>query len=206
MKKKGLKVLVGSAAVAVLAMGGGIAGTFALFNRTITNTVHIVVGNLGFTFQRTKLVSHALSDEGLLVDTTDTTVLDLSTNGSMAIEVTNAAPGANYTGTFKIHNGGKVAFKATYEIVDYVITFNGADASADQKAEFLNHSSISFDGGAAQRLNVEGGISYVMDDVIKVNDDKVFTMKIDLETAMGNLAQDLDVVVNTRLKLVQYAG
>ena len=129
MNTKSGRALIASAIIATLALGGVVAGTFALFSRQASTTAHIKVGNLNFSFARTKLVSNSLDAQGTISETVDNSIVDLSTDGAQALDAEGAVPGASYEATFKLTNTGATAFSTVVAVPELSITRLAAPSS-----------------------------------------------------------------------------
>ena len=155
MNTKTGRVLIGSAIVATLALGGVVAGTFALFSRQASTTAHIKVGNLNFTFARTKLVSNSLDAQGTISETIDNTVVDLSVDGAKALDVEGAVPGASYQATFKLTNTGATAFTTVVAVPELTIK-DAQGQDADASSTLYTYTKVTFEatGATADRKSV----------------------------------------------------
>ena len=205
MKQNTLKGLIVAAAIATLALGGGIAGTFALFSRTATGTVHIKVGNINFNFKRTKVEGKRLDEQtGRLVDFTDTTVVNLSQHGDEALEATYAVPGCEYLATYSLENTGKVAFTTHVAVVGKTITKEGEEPSQAELEELETYTYLEFEDQVQHQMS-EDNIYYDLgDQILNAGETLTFTMKVTLDELMGNDAQDLDLTFDLQLTCTQY--
>jgi|GEM_PF-2666349 hypothetical protein len=194
MKSKAVKGLIIAGSAALIALAGAIGGTFALFSRTVDTNTHVKVGNLNFTFERTKLVSHELDDTtGYLVDHTNDTVVDLTTSGTDAIDVSNAAPGAYYTGTFKLKNTGSTAFSVSAAIQNAkVVDANNQDVASSNSVWSHTSVSVQAEGGEAKTMVLNNLSSSPLPDVAK-GSSLSFNVKVALDSAIENDGQNTTI-------------
>lgn len=200
MNTKTGRVLIASAIAATLALGGVVAGTFAMFSRQTSTTAHIKVGNLNFEFVRTKLVSNSLDDQGTISETIDNTVLDLSNDGAKAIDVDGAVPGASYVATFKLSNTGATAFTTVVSVPELSIK-DEEGQDADASSTLFTYTTVTLEASGAN------AVSYTLDQtrsnfqlpkLIK-NGEQEFTLKVEIGENAGNDAQGL--IINMGIKL-----
>lgn len=204
-----IKGIVIASSMAVLALIGGSIGTYALFNHTTTASTHIKVGNLKLEFERNKLVSHTIGDEGLMIDVEDNTVVDLTTSGSEAMGIEYAAPGCYYVGTFALTNTGRVAFTARMDFINFSASrLDGEDITVEEENELKQFTFVTVNDDATSTQNFENAlVSYTFsNEVVKVNDTLEFTIKIALDEQMSNPAQDLQFSFDLRLICIQYVN
>lgn len=178
MKNKGIGILVGASCAAVLALGGASAGTFALFSRNLDTTTHVKVGNINFRFSKIKEVKKVLADDGTLKDVTDTNVVDLTTSGSKAIDVSTIAPGSEITSTFKLENTGGVAFSTVIDYLNVEVYENNTKQTENAWLEYVT-------------LTTKVGST--------VKNDVKLNSKID-STTLGNVkkGESLEFIVNLK--------
>ena len=201
--KKG-RVLIASAIVATLALGGVVAGTFALFSRQASTTAHIKVGNLNFTFARTQLVSNSLDDQGTISETVDNTLVDLSTDGAKALDVEGAAPGASYIAKFKLTNTGATAFSTVVSVPELTIK-DANNQDADPSSTLFTYTTVTFEATGAT------AVSYTLDQTrtnfqlpkLVKDGDQEFTMKVEIGENAGNDAQGLTINMGLKLTATQ---
>ena len=190
MEAKTIKGLIIAGSAAVLALGGAIGGTYALFSRTADTTVHVKVGNLNFKFERTKLVSDELdSTTGYLTEHADTTVVDLTPNGAKAMDVANAAPGASYTGTFVLTNTGSTAFNVVVTMKEPSVT-NTEGAPLTSANSIWDNTSITVhtDGQEDKTMKLNNLSSTNLPNVTK-GEALTFSVKVALDTLIVNDGQ-----------------
>lgn len=204
MNTKTGRVLIGSAIVATLALGGVVAGTFALFSRQASTTAHIKVGNLNFTFARTKLVSNSLDAQGTISETIDNTVVDLSVDGAKALDVEGAVPGASYQATFKLTNTGATAFTTVVAVPELTIK-DAQGQDADASSTLYTYTKVTFEATGAT------AVSYTLDQTrsnfqlpkLVKDGEQEFTVKIEIGENAGNDAQGLTIDMGIRLTATQ---
>ena len=190
MEAKTIKGLIIAGSAAVVALGGAIGGTYALFSRTADTTVHVKVGNLNFKFERTQLLSRELdSSTGYLTDHTDTTVVDLTASGAKAMDVANAAPGASYTGTFVLTNTGSTAFEVSVALNNAKVTNEaGADVASTNSVWANTSVAIHTEGQEDKTMKLNNLSSASLPNVIK-GAALTFTVKVALGNAIDNDGQ-----------------
>lgn len=204
MNTKTGRVLIGSAIVATLALGGVVAGTFALFSRQASTTAHIKVGNLNFEFARTKLVSNSLDAQGTISETVDNTLIDLSTDGAKALDVEGAVPGASYTATFKLTNTGATAFTTVVSVPELTIK-DAQGQDADASSTLFTYTKVTFEATGAT------AVSYTLDQTrsnfqlpkLVKDGNQEFTMKVEIGENAGNDAQGLTINMGLKLTATQ---
>ncbi len=204
MNTKTGRVLIGSAIVATLALGGVVAGTFALFSRQVSSTAHIKVGNLNFAFARTKLVSNSLDAQGTISETVDNTLVDLSTDGQKALDVEGAVPGASYIATFKLTNTGATAFTTVVSVPELTIK-DAQGNDADASSTLYTYTKVTFEATGAT------SVSYTLDQTrsnfqlpkLVKEGEQEFTMKVEIGENAGNDAQGLTINMGLRLTATQ---
>ena len=194
MNTKTIKGLIIARSAAVAALGVAVGGTYALFSRQADTTVHVKVGNLNFKFERTQLLSHELDNAtGYLVDQTDTTVMDLTASGAKAMDVSNAAPGAYYTGTFALTNTGSTAFSVSVALNNAAATDAEGAALAATNSIWSNTSvTIHADGQDDKTMKLNNLSSATLPNVTK-GATLNFTVKVALDTAVDNDAQNANL-------------
>lgn len=204
MNTKVGRVLIASAIVATLGLGGVVAGTFALFSRQASTTAHIKVGNLNFDFARIKLVSNALNDQGTLSETVDNTVVDLSVDGAKALDVDGAVPGASYSATFKLTNTGATAFTTVVSVPELTIK-DAQGQDADASSTLYTYTTVKFEATGAT------AVSYTLDQTranfqlpkLVKDGEQEFTMKVEIGDGAGNDAQGLTINMGIKLTATQ---
>ena len=199
---KGMKGLIIAGGISVLALGGLIGGTFALFQRQTSVTAHIKVGNLNFEFARIKLEGNVLDNQGYVSPMTpDETVVDLSQNGAEAFSVENAAPGTDYTATFELKNTGSTAFTTSVALPSITAT-NSEDA--DISADMLPLVKVTFAAAGTTDVvyTLDNPTSFVVPDVTK-GETVDFTMKVEILSELGNVAQYSNLDIGMRLTVTQ---
>lgn len=194
METKTIKGLIIAGSAAVVALGGAIGGTYALFSRTADTTVHVKVGNLNFKFERTKLVSDELdSTTGYLAERTDTTVVDLTASGAKAMDVANAAPGASYTGTFVLTNTGSTAFEVSVALNNAKVTNEaGADVVSTNSVWANTSVAIHTEGQEDKIMKLNNLSSASLPNVTK-DAALTFTVKVTLGNAIDNDGQNANL-------------
>lgn len=194
METKTIKGLIIAGSAAVVALGGAIGGTYALFSRTADTTVHVKVGNLNFKFERTKLVSDELdSTTGYLAERTDTTVVDLTASGAKAMDVANAAPGASYTGTFVLTNTGSTAFEVSVALNNAKVTNEaGADVVSTNSVWANTSVAIHTEGQEDKIMKLNNLSSASLPNVTK-DAALTFTVKVILGNAIDNDGQNANL-------------
>lgn len=204
MNTKSGRALIASAIIATLALGGVVAGTFALFSRQASTTAHIKVGNLNFSFARTKLVSNSLDAQGTISETVDNSIVDLSTDGAQALDAEGAVPGASYEATFKLTNTGATAFSTVVAVPELSITDeDGNDVALT--ASIYTYTRVSFEATGAT------AVSYTLDQTrsdfqlpkLGKDAEQEFKIKIEIGTDAGNDAQGVTIDMGIRLTATQ---
>ena len=204
MNTKTGRALIASAIIATLALGGVVAGTFALFSRQVSTTAHIKVGNLNFSFARTKLVSNSLDAQGTISETVDNTVVDLSNDGADALDVDGAVPGASYELTFKLSNTGATAFSTVVGIPELSIK-DDQDNDAPSDSSIYAATTVTFEATGATAVSYtldQNRSDFQLPKLIK-DGEQEFTMKVEIGDNAGNDAQGLTINMGIQLVATQ---
>lgn len=202
MESKHIKGLLIASGVAALALGGAIGGTFALFNRNLNVVSHVKVGNLNFSFSRTKLKSKVPNAKGDLEDKVDDSIVDLTQDGSKAFELENVVPGSDVEATFKLENTGGTAFKTTLELLNVKVTANGVTSDS---ASWLQYVSASVTEGASEKgsFTLKNLSPVDLSDLEKgANNEFALKLSFDAE-AISNEAQDQELSFAIKLTMTQ---
>ncbi|MBO4855998.1 MAG: hypothetical protein J5511_01310 [Bacilli bacterium] len=204
MNTKTGRALIASAIIATLALGGVVAGTFALFSRQVSTTAHIKVGNLNFSFARTKLVSNSLDAQGTISETVDNTVVDLSNDGADALDVDGAVPGASYELTFKLSNTGATAFSTVVSIPELSVK-DDQDNNAPSDSSIYAATTVTFEATGATAVSYtldQNRSDFQLPKLIK-DGEQEFTMKVEIGDNAGNDAQGLTINMGIQLVATQ---
>ncbi len=202
MESKHIKGLLIASGVAALGLGGAIGGTFALFNRNLNVVTHVKVGNLNFSFSRTQLKSKVLNEKGYLEDKVDSTVVDLTQDGSKAFDLDNIAPGSEVESTFKLENTGGTAFKTTLELLNVEVKDNGVTASS---VDWLQYVSVSVYEGTNEKGSCTlKDLSAVNLSDLEKGQSNTFALKLGFDAeGITNEAQNQDISFAIKLTMTQ---
>lgn len=202
MKSSHIKGLLIASGVAVIALAGTIGGTFALFNRNLDVVTHVKIGNLNFSFVRTKLTKKVLNERGYLEDKTEDAEVDLSENGAKAFDLSDIAPGSEAESFFKLTNTGGTAFETSLSLVNVEVKEND-QVSSD--VSWLNNVSVACKKGEEVISSFTlGNPSAVAVGDLGKGDALSFSLKFVFDKeSIGNEAQDKDISFGIRLSCTQ---
>ncbi len=202
MKSTHIKALLIASGVAALALGGTVAGTFALFQRNTQVVTHVKVGNLNFKFSRTNLKYKALSDStGYLEEKEDKAVVDLSEDGSKAFDLASLAPGSEVASTFELENIGGTAFKTSLDLLNVDIKKDGVTATS---VDWLQYVSVSLIEGEKKTDFTLKDLKTVSLIDLPKGQKTSFVMKLSFDAEhIENEAQDHDLSFAIRLSCTQ---
>lgn len=196
MGRSKIRALLVSSITVMLCVALLVCGTYALWSKQTTLETHLVAGKLDLKLERTKLTKTVLDTDGYLAETTDNTVIDLtSASDANVFGITDGeliVPASSYEAELKITNTGDVAFK--YDIVIKL----GTEIDEHLK-EQLKVSVDNGEGKALSEFDEANGEVVVSKSVVK-SGNSTFAIKIefeDLDTnndAMEERA-DFDLVV-----------
>lgn len=202
MKSSHIKGLLIASGVAVIALAGTIGGTFALFNRNLDVVTHVKIGNLNFSFVRSKFTEKALNERGYLEDKTDNTEIDLSENGAKAFDLSDVAPGSEAEAFFKLTNIGGTAFETSLSLVNIEVKEND-QVSSD--VSWLENVSVTCNEGedtiASFALSEPEAIA--IGDLEKGGTSSFSLKFIFDKESIGNEAQNKEISFGIRLSCTQ---
>lgn len=141
------RAIVMGITVAVLCLAV-IAGTVtALFSDSAEVNNHLSAGSLKVGLYRTEYETRTLNSEGLIETVTDSTRVDLRSDGNAVFDVDNAAPTGTYKATIEVSNLGSVAF-------DYGVKILWTDDETDGTDQiFASQILVTISVGGTQKAS-----------------------------------------------------
>lgn len=202
MKSSHIKGLLIASGVAVIALAGTIGGTFALFKRNLDVVTHVKIGNLNFSFVRSKFTEKVLNERGYLEDKTDDTEIDLSENGAKAFDLNDVAPGSEAEAFFKLTNTGGTAFETSLSLVNVEVK---EDNQVSSDVSWLENVSVTCNEGedtiASFALSEPEAIA--IGDLEKGGVSSFSLKFIFDKESIGNEAQNKEISFGIRLSCTQ---
>lgn len=195
--------LIGTASV-------GILTSYALFSDEAKSANHVTAGTLELEFKRTKLFGLFPNEQnGILEQREDTTVVDLKTDNSDIITITNAVPGMSITAEMELTNKGSVAFDTYVEIVDVTLgTGDIATASLNLSQELdiylytlnANNEKVGSTFKLSEYNSENDRLAFAL---INKEDSQKFYVEAKLDESVGNEVQNGQVSFDVHVTATQ---
>lgn len=135
------RVIIRASAIASICSLLFIGGAYALFSGSNSTDNHLKAGSLEVGLERTAYRTYELNDRGVMAESTDTEVVDLTTTDAHIFAIDHAVPTSRYEATLAITNEGKASF-------DYRMRLLWDEKAADEaELSLAGQLEITVSGG-----------------------------------------------------------